>query len=170
MFDACVLGVDPGLARTGLAVLVTGEGRPSIAWADTVLTPSGDPEPQRLAAIGSAVRLAIRAHRPSSVAVERVMFGANKMSALSVARATGVVMLVAAESGLGVEEYVPAEVKSAVTGLGTADKAQVRTALQRIHGMANVPSQPDAADAVAVALCHLTQARMRRAAVRAGAR
>ena len=170
MFDGCVLGVDPGLARTGLAVLATRERRPAIVWTGTVLTPAGASEADRLATIGAAVRAAIDEHRPAAVAVERVMFGANKMSALSVARATGVVMLIAAEAGLGVDEYVPAQVKSAVTGLGTADKAQVHTALVRIHGLRDVPSQPDAADAVAVALCHLTQARLRRVAARAGVR
>ncbi len=168
MFDGCVLGVDPGLARTGLAVLRTAHRRPAIVWADTVCTAAGAPEAGRLAAIGAAVRAAIEAHAPAAVAVERVMFGANKMSALSVARATGVVMLVAAEAGVGVGEYVPAEVKSAVTGLGTADKAQVHTALVRIHGLRDVPAQPDAADAVAVALCHLTRARLRGVAARAG--
>ncbi len=170
MFEGCVLGVDPGLARTGLAVLAGEPRHPSIVWTQTVLTPSDQPEADRLATIGAAVRAAIAEHRPRSVAVERVMFGANKMSALSVARATGVVMLIASEAGLGVEEYVPAQVKSAVTGLGTADKAQVHSALVRIHGLRDVPRQPDAADAVAVALCHLTQARMRRVAARAGLR
>jgi crossover junction endodeoxyribonuclease RuvC len=170
MFDGCVLGVDPGLARTGLAVLGTQQRRPEILWTGTVLTTAGAPEADRLAAIAAAVRGAIDAHTPAAVAVERVMFGANKMSALSVARATGVVMLVAAEAGLGVDEYVPAEVKSAVTGLGTADKGQVLAALARVHGLRDVPRQPDAADAVAVALCHLTQARLRGIASRAGVR
>lgn len=170
MFEGRVLGVDPGLARTGLAVLESRERRPAIVWTRTVLTPADRPESQRLAAIGSAVRTAIAEHRPIEVAVERVMFGSNKMSALSVARATGVVMMVAAEAGLDVDEYVPAEVKSAVTGLGTADKEQVHAALLRVHGLSDVPRQPDAADAVAVALCHLTQTRLRRVAARAGVR
>ena len=165
-----MLGVDPGLARTGLAVLERLGRRPAIVWTETVLTTPGRPESQRLAAIGSAVRAAIAQHRPAEVAVERVMFGSNKVSALSVARATGVVMMIAAEAGLPVEEYVPAEVKSAVTGMGTADKSQVHTALVRVHRLRDVPGQPDAADAVAVALCHLTQARLRRVAARAGAR
>jgi crossover junction endodeoxyribonuclease RuvC len=170
MFEGCVLGIDPGLARTGLAVLERRDRHPAIVWTDTVLTRADVAESERLAAIGAAVRGAIDAHRPVAVAVERVMFGSNKMSALSVARATGVVMLIAAEAGLRVEEYVPAEVKSAVTGVGTADKGQVHTALVRVHRLADVPLQPDAADAVAVALCHLTQARLRGVAARAGVR
>jgi crossover junction endodeoxyribonuclease RuvC len=170
MFEGPVLGVDPGLARTGLAVLEVLDRKPVITWSDTVFTPAGTPEAGRLRTIAAALRTAIQTHRPVAVAVERVMFGVNKGSALSVARATGVVMLVAAEAGLEVEEYVPLEVKSAVTGQGSADKRQVHTALIRVHGLADVPSQPDAADAVAVALCHLTQARLRMVATRAGIR
>jgi crossover junction endodeoxyribonuclease RuvC len=170
MFEGPVLGVDPGLARTGLAVLEVLDRRPVITWSDTIFTPAGTPEAGRLRTIAAALRAAIDAHRPVAVAVERVMFGVNKGSALSVARATGVVMLVAAEAGLEVEEYVPLEVKSAVTGQGSADKGQVHTALIRVHGLRDVPAQPDAADAVAVALCHLTQARLRTVAARAGIR
>ena len=161
MFEGIVLGVDPGLARTGLAVLGRRARRPEIVWTGTVFTAAGTPEAQRLRVIAEAVREAVSTYGPASVAVERVMFGTNKVSALSVARATGVVMLIAAEAGLTVEEYAPPEVKSAVTGLGTADKDQVRTALVRVHRLQDVPHQPDAADAVAVGLCHLTQSRMR---------
>lgn len=170
MFEGTVLGVDPGLARTGLAVLGRAGRTTTIVWADTVFTAARTPEADRLRIIGAAIREAIATHRPGSVAVERVMFGNNKVSALSVARATGVVMFIAAEAGLTVEEYVPLEVKSAVTGLGSADKEQVHTALVRVHGLSGVPSQPDAVDAVAVALCHLTGSRMRGLAARAGAR
>ncbi len=96
-------------------------------------------------------------------------FNRNQVSALTVARATGAVMVVAAEAGLAVEEYSPTQVKDAVTGMGNADKAQVHRALVRVHGLRDVPEQPDAADAVAVALTHLTGARSR-AAARAGSR
>ena len=83
-----------------------------------------------------------------------------------VARATGVILLAAAEAGLEVEEYGSLEVKMAVTGQGNADKAQVRDALERFHGLKDLPDQPDAVDAAAVALCHLTQARLRKVAAR----
>ena len=94
----------------------------------------------------------------------------NQVSAIQVARATGALMLVAAQAELTVYEYGPNEVKQAITGLGNADKRQVRAALVRIHGLRDVPSQPDAADAVAVALTHLTAARMRELGARALAR
>jgi crossover junction endodeoxyribonuclease RuvC len=82
--------------------------------------------------------------------------------ALGVARATGVVLLAASQAGIPVEEYGPLEVKMAVTGQGNADKTRVRDALRRVHGLDDVPDEPDAADAVAVALCHLGQSRLRR--------
>ncbi len=164
MFEPSVLGVDPGVAATGVAVVARRDRGAEIRWADVIRTPSGLAEAQRLLYVHHHVRRAIQAHRPSAVAIERVAWNRNQVSALRVARATGVIMLAAAEAGLPVEEYGPLEVKMAVAGSGTADKAQVREALARLHGLAPVPRQPDAADAVAVALCHLTQARIRRAA------
>ena len=168
MFDSCVLGVDPGVARLGLAAVARDGRRPTLIWADTVTTGAGMPEADRLARLAAAVRAAIVAHHPLSVAVERVAFNRNTVSALTVARATGAVMVAAAEAGLAVEEYSPTEVKSAVTGAGNADKRQVRDALERVHGFRGLPSSPDAVDAAAVALTHLSGAPLR-AAARAGA-
>ncbi len=170
MFDTCVLGVDPGVARLGLAVVGVREKKPVVVWAGVVRTPSDLDESRRLARIAQTIRTTIDTHRPDTVAVERVMWGQNKTSALIVARVTGVVLLVAAEAGLPVEEYVPLEVKNAITGLGNAGKEQVRRALARVHGLRDVPDQPDAADAVAVAVAHLTCAKMRRLVARSGAR
>jgi crossover junction endodeoxyribonuclease RuvC len=120
--------------------------------------------------IHQAIRAAIAEHRPQAVALERVAWNVNKGSAMAVARATGVILLAAADAGLPVEEYGPLEIKMAITGQGTADKKLVRDALARFHGLRDVPTQPDAADAVAVALCHLTQSRMRAAARAVGVR
>ena len=97
-------------------------------------------------------------------------FNRNTVSALTVARATGAVMVVAAEAGLEVTEFSPSEVKSAVTGFGNADKQQVRMALAQVHGLREVPSQPDAADATAVAVTYLAGAGLRAAGGRATAR
>jgi crossover junction endodeoxyribonuclease RuvC len=169
MFDSSVLGVDPGMAKVGLAVVGVRQRRPVLAWATTVLTARSLAEPARLRAIHSAVREAIAQHGPSAVALERVAWNVNKQSALAVARATGVILLAASEAGLPVEEYGPLEVKMAVTGQGNADKAQVRAALTRFHGLRDLPASPDAADAAAVALCHLTQSRMRGVARAVGA-
>lgn len=161
MFETSVLGVDPGLARLGLAV-VEGNGRKAdLIWADAVHTAAGSEESERLRILCVAVREAISVHRPASMALERVAWNNNQVSALAVARATGAIMVVAADAGLSVTEYGPNEVKIAVTGMGNADKEQVRRALVKVHGLKEVPVQADAADAVAVALTHLVGARMR---------
>ena len=159
MFDTCVLGVDPGMARLGLAVVARQDRRPVIVWSGTVETSRQSPEAVRLHAISECVRAAIAEHRPVSVALERVAWNVNKASAMAVARATGVVMAAAAEAGVPVEEYGSLEVKNAITGSGSADKAQIRTALIRVHGLSDVPTQPDAADAVAIAVTHLVRSR-----------
>ena len=170
MFESSVLGVDPGVARCGLAV-VRRRGRTSdLRFATTVITPADADESVRFRLIAEAARAAIADHRPAAVAVERVAWSRNQVSALQVARATGVIILVAAEAGLPVAEYAPNEVKQAVTGVGNADKAQVQRALTRLHGLRDVPAQADAADAVAVAVTHLLAAPMREVAARAGAR
>lgn len=162
MFERVVLGVDPGIATAGLAVLGERNRRPELIWARSVRTPSGLDEPARLRLLYRAVRDALTEHHPESMAVERLMWGRNVGSAMTVARATGVVLLAAADAGVQVDEYPPLEVKMAVTGIGNAGKDQVRTALVRTHRLDGVPAQPDAADAVAVALCHLTQSPLRR--------
>ena len=160
-----MLGVDPGMAATGLAAVSRTPGGASVTAATTVRTPAGSPEGERLREIHLRVAEAIEEHRPEAVAVERLMWGRNVGSAMSVARATGVILLAAAERGLDVYEYAPLEVKMAVTGNGAASKADVRRALTRLHGVETLPKEPDAADAAAVAICHLQQVRsLRRAA------
>ncbi|MGH2672379.1 MAG: crossover junction endodeoxyribonuclease RuvC [Actinomycetota bacterium] len=161
MFERRVLGVDPGLARLGLAILEGNGRKADLIWAGAIDTTAGSEESERLRLLCVAVREAISVHRPAAVAVERVAWNKNHVSALTVARATGAIMVVAADAGLAVAEYGPNEVKMAVTGMGNADKEQVRRALVKVHGMKEVPVQADAADAVAVALTHLVGARMR---------
>jgi crossover junction endodeoxyribonuclease RuvC len=161
MFERRVLGVDPGVARLGLAV-VDGTGRTAdLVWAGAIRTEARGEDAERLRVICDAMREAIAVHSPSSVALERLAWNRNQVSAIAVARATGAIMVAAAEAGLAVAEYGPNEVKMAVTGMGNADKGQVRRALERVHGLRAVPTQADAADAVAVALTHLVGSRMR---------
>ena len=162
MFDF-TLGVDPGLAVTGLAALARQGSGFELVWAGTVRTQSDLAEAQRLRRLHEAVSEAIGTYRADVVAVERVMWGRNVGSAMSVARSTGVVMLAAAQLGIPVEEYAPLEVKMAVAGVGNASKEVVRRALVRLHGLDGVPDEPNAADAVAVALCHLQESRLREA-------
>jgi crossover junction endodeoxyribonuclease RuvC len=166
MFDqALVLGVDPGTAAVGLALVDApraGARGVSVAWAKTIRTPSGVPAAERLRTIYREVRDVVERNTPAAVALERLMWGRNAANAMEVARASGVIMLAAAESGVAVEEYAPLEVKMAVTGVGNATKELVRRGLVRLIGVEGVPDDPDAADAVAVAVCHLQQSRLRR--------
>jgi crossover junction endodeoxyribonuclease RuvC len=159
-----VLGVDPGTASVGLAIVNGGggRGRPAVLWTETLRTPPGLSAAERLRRIYGGVRAAIAEQRPEAVAVERLMWGRNTGSAMEVARASGVILLAAAEAGVPVEEYAPLEVKMSVTGVGNAPKPQVRRGLLRILGAEGLPTDPDAADAVAVAVCHLHQSGLRR--------
>ena len=162
MFEEVVLGVDPGTASIGLAAVTRGDGRPAVAWSSTVRTPAGLAAAQRLRAIHRAVREAILANGVGVMAIERLMWGRNIGSAMEVARASGAIMLAAADAGILVEEYAPLEVKMAVTGQGNATKDAVRRSLTHILGVKDVPVAADAVDAVAVAVCHLQQSRLRR--------
>src|SRR5919197_1364509 len=117
MFEERVLGVDPGLAATGLAVVSREGGGIALGWAETLRTPADLIEAGRLRRLHEAVATAIRQQAVGSVAVERVMWGRNVGSAMSVARATGVILLAADQAGIVVEEYAPLEVKMAVTGV-----------------------------------------------------
>src|SRR5438093_4988966 len=155
MFDGVVLGVDPGTASVGLAAVEARSGRPVVRWATTLRTPAGMPTGERLRRIYGGVREAIETHQASALAIERLMWGRNTNSAMEVARASGVIVLAAADAGVSVDEYAPLEVKMSVTGVGNAPKDQVRRALVRVLAAQGVPTEPDAADAVAVAVCHL---------------
>jgi crossover junction endodeoxyribonuclease RuvC len=167
MFERLVVGVDPGTAATGVAAVTSGGrdssapgravARPAVLWSETVRTSPHRPEAERLRTLYRAIRDLLEARPPEALAVERLMWGRNAPSAMAVARASGVVLLAAAELGIPVREYAPLEVKMSVTGNGAAGKHEVRRALQRLHGVREVPSEPNAADAVAVALCHLNR-------------
>lgn len=152
-----MIGVDPGLASTGIAAVVANGRHRSVTEASTIRTAADLPEAERVMALHGALVAALDTHHPEAVAVESLMWGRNAGSAMAVARATGVILLAAAQRGIPVHEYAPLEVKMAITGNGAAAKQDVRRALGRLHGLDDVPSQPDAADAVAVALCHLQQ-------------
>jgi crossover junction endodeoxyribonuclease RuvC len=164
MFERVILGVDPGTSAVGIAVVAapSGSARPEVRFATTFRTAADGAAADRLRRIAGAVRDAIAEHHPQAVAIERLMWNKNVVSAMEVARASGAIMAAAAEAGLTVDEYGPTQVKMAVTGVGNASKEQVRRGLGLLLGPANVPPQPDAADAVAVAYCHLQLAKMQR--------
>lgn len=157
-----VLGIDPGLSRCGYACLEPAPNRKIHTVAIGVLTtPPSDPLPQRLAALQADLAALIAELHPDVVAVERVFFQVNVRTAMSVGQASGLALAEAAAAGCEVVQYTPNEVKEAVTGWGAADKAQVQKMVQARLGLAEPPRPADAADAAALALCHLAVAPFR---------
>lgn len=151
-----VLGVDPGLTRCGLGVVDGGSGRSvSCVAVDVVRTPVDAELPRRLLQVSEAVDDWLDTHRPDVVAVERVFSQHNVRTVMGTAQVSGVVALCAARRGLPVAFHTPSEVKAAVTGSGRADKAQVTTMVTRLLRLKKAPSPADAADALALAICHL---------------
>jgi crossover junction endodeoxyribonuclease RuvC len=157
-----VLGVDPGLTRCGIAVVDGGTGRKvSCVAVDTVRTPVDAGLADRLLAVSDAVEGWLDLHKPDVVAVERVFSQYNVQTAMGTAQAGGVVAVAAARRGLKVEFHTPSEVKAAVTGSGRADKAQVTAMVMRLLKLQEKPGTADAADALALAICHIWRAPMR---------
>ncbi len=154
-----VLGVDPGLATTGYAVLEARGDRIRVLEAGVIRTSPEDPLPERLRTIYEDARRLIRDHRPDVLAVEEVFFNQNVTTAMSVSQARGVVLLAGALSGLPCAPYTPLEVKRQITGYGRARKPQMQAMVQRLLRLNDRPKPDDAADALAVALCHLLRER-----------
>lgn len=152
-----VLGVDPGLSRCGVGVVDGPARRPTLARAGVIRTPPDTPTAARLALLHAEVTTVIAEAAPDAVAVERVFFNTNVRTAMGVGQAAGVVLLAAAQAEVTVVEYTPTQVKAAVAGHGGADKAQVGYMVRALLRLADVPKPPDAADALALALCHLQQ-------------
>ncbi|MCP3934042.1 MAG: crossover junction endodeoxyribonuclease RuvC [Actinomycetia bacterium] len=163
-----MLGIDPGLSRCGYGVVET-DGRRPIAHALGVLrTPPSAPTPKRLAGLQYEIRSLIQEFSPSVVAIERVFFQVNANTAIGVAQAAGLAMAEGAAAGAEVVEYTPNQVKEAVAGWGAAPKDQMIRMVQSLLGLEKPPKPADAADAIAVALCHLAHAPSRAAAKAAG--
>ena len=156
-----VMGVDPGLTRCGLSVIESGRGRKVIALdVDVVRTPSDTPLPERLLTISDAVEHWLDTHVPDVMAIERVFSQHNVPTVMGTAQVGGVIALAAAKRGIDVHFHTPTEVKAAVTGNGAADKAQVTAMVTRILGLQAKPTPADAADALALAICHCWRAPM----------
>jgi crossover junction endodeoxyribonuclease RuvC len=156
-----VMGVDPGLTRCGLSVVETGRGRSLVALdVDVVRTPSEAPLAKRLLAISDAVEHWLATHQPDVVAIERVFSQLNVTTVMGTAQAGGVVALAAARRGIDVHFHTPTEVKAAVTGNGAANKEQVTAMVTRILALQAKPTPADAADALALAICHCWRAPM----------
>jgi crossover junction endodeoxyribonuclease RuvC len=159
--ESLVLGVDPGTAITGYG-LVRGEGD-DLRLVDygAITTPSDESLPQRLQEIYRQLTALIQERQPTAAAVEKLFFSRNVRTALSVGQARGVALLAMANAGIAVHEYTPLEVKQAVVGYGRATKEQVQEMVKMLLGLDSVPQPDDAADAIAVAICHIHSARMK---------
>lgn len=151
-----VLGVDPGLTRCGLGVVEGGLGRPlTLRHVEVLRTPSGEPLAARLLAQSRRLRELIAETAPDVVAVERMFSQHNVRTVMGTAQSSAMAVLAAAEAGTPVAWHTPTEVKAAVTGTGTADKAQVAGMVVRLLRLPDVPRPVDATDALALAICHV---------------
>jgi len=155
-----VLGIDPGLTTTGYGLVDRAAGESRLRAVGVIRTAAGDPIEHRLLELHRDLSQIIEEHRPDVMAIEQVFTNKNLRTSIAVGRASGVALLAAATAGLPVHEYTPTQVKSAVAGFGKADKGQVQRMVAQRLGLAESPKPADAADALAVALCHLQAFRL----------
>lgn len=150
-----VFGIDPGSERTGFGCVETDGSRHRLVACGAIVTPARAPFPDKLLAIHARLGDLLRDHVPDCVAIENIFHAANARSALKLGHARGVAMLAAVQASVPVLEYTPAEIKRAVVGYGRAEKQQVQSMVKLILGLDAIPSPHDAADALAVAICHI---------------
>ena len=155
-----VLGIDPGTATTGYGLVEEVGGDLRSLTFGVIRTPAERPLPARLQLIHRAVAELAAVWEPTAAAVEELFFSSNVRTAMSVGQARGVTLLALADAGLAVAEYTPSAVKQAVTGYGNADKAQMQEMVRLLLGLEETPRPDDAADALAVAICHFHSARL----------
>jgi crossover junction endodeoxyribonuclease RuvC len=156
-----VLGIDCGCERTGFGVVDTDGRTHRFVTSGVIRTSSRDPMSVRLEQIHRGLARALADYQPEAVAVEEVFHAANVKTALQLAHVRGIALLAAAQAGLPVGEYSPLEVKTSVVGYGRAEKNQVKMMIASLLGLAEPPASADAADALAVAICHATTSRLR---------
>ena len=149
-----ILGIDPGYAIVGFGVLDADRGKARLVLCGAINTTAGTPMPLRQLQIQEDLETLIRDFSPEVMAIEELFFNTNVTTAIGVAQARGVILATAARLGVRIFEYSPSQVKIAVVGYGKAEKRQVMDMTKRILGLSAVPRPDDAADAVAIALCH----------------
>ena len=154
-----IFGIDPGADRTGYGCVDTDGSRHRIVTCGAIAASASASFPDKLLLIHQRLSSLLRECRPDAVAVENLFFAVNVKSALKLGHARGVAVLAAVEAGVTVVEYTPAEIKRAVVGYGRAEKPQVQQMVKLILGLPAVPTPHDAADALAVAICHAHSAR-----------
>ena len=149
-----ILGIDPGTAITGFSILQREQRSITLLDYGCIRTASGVPHYERLNEIAADIETLIKKYRPTTCAIEKLFFSKNVKTAMNVAEVRGVLIHLAAKEGLTIHEYTPNEVKSNVTGDGKADKLQVQKMVKTILSLKEIPRPDDAADAIAIALCH----------------
>ena len=150
-----VLGIDPGLTRCGVGIVDVSPTRAAtLVYVGVIRTPPEMALEQRLLAIAGGIAEALDEYSPTAVALERVFAQHNLRTVMGTAQASGVALQIAASRGLSVGLHTPSEVKAAVTGYGAADKKQVGTMVAKVLGLSEIPRPADAADALALAICH----------------
>jgi crossover junction endodeoxyribonuclease RuvC len=149
-----ILGVDPGTATTGYGLIEKEGQKYTLIHFGCILTPAKTPLHDRLDTIYEALSAIIDEHNPDHMAVEELFFAANAKTAIAVGQARGVILLAGKKKGLSVFEYTPLEVKMALTGYGRADKNQIQQMVKTLLSLEAIPKPDDAADALAIAICH----------------
>ena len=150
-----VFGIDPGSERTGYGCVETDGSRHRIVVCGAISSPALASFPDKLHRIHGQLTIILAECRPACVAIENVFYSVNARSALKLGHARGVAMLAAVQAGVAVVEYTPAEIKRAVVGYGRAEKSQVQQMMKLLLGLTAKPTPHDAADALAVAICHI---------------
>lgn len=153
-----ILGIDPGYAIVGFGLVESAGSKPRLVSCGAINTPAGDRISSRLLQIASDLEQLIVQFKPDVMAVEELFFNQNVTTGIGVAQARGVILMTAEKLGVPIYEYTPSQVKQAVVGYGKAEKHQVMDMTKRILGLKSVPKPDDAADAVAIALCHARSA------------
>ena len=149
-----ILGIDPGYAIVGFGILEAHRGQAQLIRCGAINTQAGVPMPMRLLQIQEDMETLIRTFQPDAMAIEELFFNTNVTTGIGVAQARGIILAAAAKLGVEIFEYTPSQVKQAVVGYGKAEKRQVMDMTKRLLKLSAVPKPDDAADAVAVALCH----------------
>lgn len=155
-----ILGIDPGTATVGWGVIDVVGSRASVVAFGHISTPKDTPLPKRLAEISSDISAIIREYRPEEAAVEELFFSSNQKTAMAVAQSRGGILLTLENLCVSIYGYTPLEVKQALTNYGRADKAQVQLMVKALLKLSVIPKPDDAADALAVALCHASRRKM----------
>ena len=156
-----VIGIDPGTAITGWGIVEGSGSELQMVAVGTITTAAGSPLPERLQIIYHELTAIIEQWQPSTAAIEELFFSKNAKTALAVGHGRGVAMLALANADLSITEYKPLEVKQAITGHGGADKKQMQQMVKLLLALDDIPRPDDAADALAIAICHLHSARLR---------